>query len=235
MTIMISGIDTSNSANDRLTNRTKRTRERRFLHQQQHPILLMLLSAVIIFVSSLPSAHAYANWLKCYVDLDDTEVIMNKKILTEENAEHTVELQVQRLLSHERDNDHRNSDRAWETTNLSYPAETKSTFKVKVKPPPELEGRNMQFVVEVEATYNTGKTGSGASFSFPKMCDGQRSYGRNYNEAVTLEIDTTGNNAPDSIELVGAWAVGFGQVSLTPRLVMMLDDPEEGLEEEEEL
>lgn len=235
MTLMTAGYEASNYDKTQLTDRAKRKRERCFLHQQQNPFMLALLLTVITLASSLPPAHAYANWLKCYVDLDDTEVIMNKKILAEDNADHTVELQVQRLLSHERDHDHRNSDRAWDTTNLSYPAGTKSTFKVKVKPPPELEGRNMQFVVEVEA--NTGEVGkNGARFTFPEMCDGRRSYGRNYNEAVTLEIDTTGSDAPDSIELVGAWAVGFGQVSLTPRLVMMLGDPEEeGLEEEEEL
>ena len=59
------------------------------------------------------------------------------------------------------------------------------------------------------------------------MCDGRRSFARNYNEGVTLEIDGT----PDSIELWAAWATGYGQVSLTPRLVLMKGDAEE----EEEL
>lgn len=146
---------------------------------------------------------------------------MNKQIKTHEDADHVVDLQIQREGT---------SD--WLTSDIRYPADRKTTWKVKVKPPEELQGQNLQFVVETENMFNDGASqsseGKGSSFEFPKMCEGRRAFARNYNEGATLEIDGTA----DSIELWAAWATGFGQVSLTPRLVLMKGDPEE---EEEEL
>jgi len=190
--------------------------------------VLLKLLLLVVAAQIIPSVEGYANWLKCYVDLDDTEIVMNKKMLTHEDAEHVVDLQVKRVSNND-DSQKESNNQNWQTANVVYPAQTKSTWKVKVKPPPELEGQNMQFVVEAEAIYNSGSSSTDKSaimFTFPKMCEGRRSFGRNYNEAVTIEIDGT----PDSVELWGAWAIGYGQVSLTPRFVMML-----GKEEDEEL
>ena len=131
---------------------------------------------------------------------------MNQKIKTHEDADHIVDLKIQREGS---------SD--WLTSDVNYPANAKTTWTVKVQPPEELEGRNMQYVIEAESIYNDGSKGGGARFEFPKMCEGRRSFGRNYNEGVTLEIDGTA----DSVELWAAWATGFGQASLTPRLTLM--------------
>ena len=142
---------------------------------------------------------------------------MNQQIKTHEEAEHVVDLKIQRQGG--------NND--WLTSDVRYPARAATTWKVKVQPPEELQGRNLQFVIEAESIYNDGSKGEGAQFSFPKMCEGRRSFARNYNEGVTLEID----GSADSVELWAAWATGFGQVSLTPRLVLMKGDAEE----EEEL
>lgn len=146
---------------------------------------------------------------------------MNKKIKTHEDADHIVDLKIQREGTSE-----------WlSSDSITYPSDKTSVWKVKVKPPEALQGSNIQFVIEAESTFNDGSskgsTFSGANFEFPKMCEGRRSFARNYNEGVTLEIDGTA----DSVELWAAWAIGFGQVSLTPRLVLMKGD----VEEEEEL
>lgn len=177
---------------------------------RQLTLLLVLLCA------AAPTANAYANWLKCYVDLDDTEVIMNQQIKNYEDADHVVDLQMQRD----------SGSKDWITSDVSYPADTTSKWKVKILPPPELQGRNIQFVIETESTFNDGSKGEGAKFVYPKMCEGRRSFARNYKEAVELEID----GKADSIELWAAWATGFGQVSLTPRLVLL-----KGKAEDEEL
>jgi hypothetical protein len=178
------------------------------------PFYLLLLSCFII---KMPMVHGYANWLKCYVDLDDTEVVMNKKIKSHENADHIVELQIQRV----------DKPGDWETSMVHFPANKVSSYEIKVKPPLPLTGTNMQFVVEYEAIFNKGgksdNNDAAATFTFPKMCKGKRSFARNYNEAVQLEI----NGTPDSVEIWGAWAIGFGQVSLTPRLILMKGDEEE--------
>ncbi|CAB9514463.1 expressed unknown protein [Seminavis robusta] len=174
--------------------------------------LLQLLLLLCLGLTVQP-VHGYANWLKCYVDLDDTEVVMNKKIKTHDDADHIVELQVQK----------EGDDESWTTSTVSYPANKATTYKIKVKPPQALQGSNMQFVVEYEATFNNGEsTTTAAQFTFPKMCDGKRSFARNCNEPVTFEI----NGTADSVEIWGAWAIGFGQVSLTPRLVFLKGDPE---------
>lgn len=163
------------------------------------------------------------------MDLDDTEVVMNQKILSHENANHIVDLQVQRV-DNNNNNDSDREESLWQTSHITYPTDKTSTWKIKVKPPPELRGANMQFVVEVESIFNdgSGSTQDGATLVYPKMCDGRRSFARNYNEVATLEI--AGN--ADSVEVWGAWAIGFGQVSLTPRLVLLKGEAEE---EEEEL
>ena len=138
---------------------------------------------------------------------------MNKKIVTHEDADHIVDLKMER-------EDHPGE---WLTSEIKYPASQKSVWRVKVQPPPELQGNNIQFVIEAESTFNDGSKGVGAKFEFPKMCEGRRSFARNYNEGVILEIDGTA----DSVELWAAWAKGYGQVSLTPRLVLLKGEAEE--------
>jgi hypothetical protein len=139
-----------------------------------------------------------------------------------EQAAHIVEMQVQRQDG--------GGEGEWHSgDSVKYPAGKSSTWKVKVKPPPALQGNNMQYVVEAQPIFNDGSTSGAkeaAKFTYPKMCDGKRSFGRNYDEAVTVEF----NGQADSVEIWAAWAIGFGQVSLTPKLTLLQGD-----EEEEEL
>jgi hypothetical protein len=190
--------------------------ERYYLCKMTRQLIRVFPFLLLLLCIKLPRVLGYANWLKCYVDLEDTEVVMNKKIKSHENADHIVELQIQRV-------DRPDGD--WETSGVYYPANKVSSYEIKVKPPLPLKGANMQFVVEYEAIFNKGgKTDdAAATFTLPKMCDGRRSFSRNYNEVVKLEI----SGMPDSVEVWGAWAIGFGQVSLTPRLVLMKGEEEE--------
>lgn len=140
---------------------------------------------------------------------------MNQQIASAEEAKHTVELQISRDGSGSfLDN----------TSGVKYPADSKSSWKVKVKPPPALKGSNMQYVIEAVSIFNDGSNPSEEDFMFtyPKMCDGRRSFGRNYDEAVSLEL----NGKADSIELWAGWATGFGVVSITPRLLLFKGKPE---------
>ena len=160
---------------------------------------------------------------------------MNQKILAHHNADHVVELQVQRVDHH--DSDLKPNPNDWQSASsdekVLYPSDKTTIWKVKVKPPAALQTTNMQYVIETESMFRDGSGTSedGAEFTYPKMCKGRRSFARNYNEAVTLEI----NGSADSVELWAAWAIGFGQVSLTPRLVLRKGNQEDEAQEEEEL
>ena len=176
---------------------------------------LLGLFAVTLLLFPNPT-NAYANWLKCYVDLDDTEIIMNQQVANPEDAPHTVGLQIAST---------ENAEHFQES--IRYPADTPSTWKVKINPPPALQGGTMQYVVEVLPIFNdvttTDEEVEDAMFTYPKMCDGRRSFGRNYDEAVTLTL----NGKADSVEVWAGWATGFGLVSLTPKMILFRETTEE--------
>jgi len=144
-----------------------------------------LVSLLLLVLVLMPTGTmGYANWLKCYVDLDDTEVVMNQKIKTHEKAPHIVELQVQRVDN--LDNGNKVDPQGdWLLDDIKFPTSKATIWKVKVKPPEALQGSNMQYVIEGQGIYNDGSNGpeDGFVFTYPKMCDGRRSFGRNYNEA----------------------------------------------------
>jgi hypothetical protein len=178
--------------------------------QKSHSFSLIFLVSVLWTITFLISpANGYASWLACYVDLmDNDEVIMNQQIALVDEARHTVELQISPA----------EGDELFQSS-IRYPANAPSKWKIRLHPPPELQTSNMQFVVEARAVSvdgNTSEGEGGAQFTYPKMSDGRRSFGRNYNEAVTLEL----NGKADSVELWAGWATGFGVVSMTPKMVL---------------
>jgi len=134
---------------------------------------------------------AFAAWLKCFVDLDETEIIMNYPILTPDKAPHLVEVQVKYP-----------QDEEW-STNLSYTAYQPAIVHARLKVPKELEREDVQYVME---------TTNGGTFN-PGLCDGVRGHGSRHNEEVGLEL----SGKEDQVELWAGWATGHGQVSLTPR------------------
>jgi hypothetical protein len=158
----------------------------------------------VIFLALAPPVDAYASWLKCYVDLDDTEVVMNYKVRTHEDATHKVGIEVRKEGTEE-----------W-TTNFFYPKNEVTTVQARLKVPSPLEKQTVQYVME---------TTPGAQFVDPPMCEGRRSFARNHDDHVTLEIQGTS----DSLELWAGWASGFDVVSLTNRLVLRQEGAAEEL------
>jgi hypothetical protein len=160
-----------------------------------HQILLQLL----ILLSTSGHANSYASWLKCYVDLTDTEseVIMNNRIIPSDQARyHGVKIEVKLA-----EDDH------W-LDSLEYHGDRTSTVTARLKVPPELsESSVVQYAME---------TSSGASFVRPKMCDGRRSHGMHYTDSVVLEI----SGSTETVELVAGYATGHEAVTLTETLVL---------------
>jgi hypothetical protein len=170
----------------------------------KHGSLRLVRVAVALFLPWLRSVEGFAAWLKCYVDLqDDSEVIMNNRIVRSENAEHIVTIQVRP----EGDL----SMNAW-TDQLVYPAADgggATTIHAKLAVPTELRRRDVQYVMEVVS--------GNAKFLSPVMCGGKRAHGGHYNDPVVLQIEGTSEH----VELVAGFATGHEAVTLTNTLRLM--------------
>ena len=116
---------------------------------------------ILLLAFLVPTANAYASWLKCFVDLDSSEIVMNQPIQTLEDAEHSVEIEVREEGSRE-----------W-TQSFVYPKVGGKTLEARLKLPEGLENVGFQYVMETTA---------GATFFDPEMCEGRRSFGRKISE-----------------------------------------------------
>jgi hypothetical protein len=145
----------------------------------------------------LSRVSSFASWLKCYVDLDETEVVMNNQILLPEEALYAgVEIEVKFPESE-----------TWTTTGLQYPAKQPSTIQARLKVPKELEKSDVQYVME---------TTVGGVFNPAAMCEGSRSHASSRKHVLVLDL----SGEEDSVELWAGWATGHSAVSLTPRTVL---------------
>jgi hypothetical protein len=143
----------------------------------------------------LNPVNGYASWLKCYVDLDAEEVIMNHRVNQVDDAPHLVTVKVRPEGTEE-----------W-LDNYTFPSNSPTTVEVRLAVPPALSDEDVQFVVE---------TTDGAKFTFPDMCEGRRSFSRAYDEPVTLVVEGT----TPTVSLKAGWAAGHEAVNLTPTLVL---------------
>jgi len=146
---------------------------------------------------------------QCFVDLDETEVMMNHKVLEEKDAPHPVTVEVRAEGSNE-----------W-VKNFTYPKDALTSVEVRLSVPPALEQQDVQFVVE---------TSDGAKFVEPVMCEGRRSFARAYDDAVTLVLE----GSTDTVSLKAGWAAGYEAVALTPSLVMRMEQSEPDMPAEPE-
>ena len=203
--------------------------------------LLVIFVIVSFEQTKSSSVHAYANWLKCYIELDDEEeVIMHKHIIPFEQSHEKVYIEVQPYVSNSR-------SRMWmASTQQNYydlfpssketesvtATTTSSLLKLRLKVPPSMKQKGVQFVVEVKA--------NGVSFVGPGiMCDGDRAYSKQYDQHVLLQINSTmvsaaaaaneneeveGSSEIDflvgDVEIVAGWASGYKAVSLTPKMIL---------------
>ncbi|GKY98495.1 hypothetical protein MPSEU_000806600 [Mayamaea pseudoterrestris] len=161
---------------------------------------LPLLLLCILQLSWLPLSSGYASWLKCFIDLDEEEVIMNYNVVPFEEADHKVYLQIKL------DNDDDITD--WTTESLTYPAENDETkIRIKLRVSDELARHDIQYVVEAS---------QGASFTTRRMCEGSRSHASNHDVETLLTID----GSQPSVQVWAGWANGHSAVHLTERLVL---------------
>jgi hypothetical protein len=213
----------------------------------------LIIWQLVIFVivsyeeTKSSSVHAYANWLKCYIELDDEEeVIMHKHIIPFEQSHEKLNIEVQPYVSdsrssmwmastHQDYHDLFPSSKQTETTTTTTTTTTititTSLLKLRLKVPPSMKQKDIQFVVEVK--------GNGVSFVGPGiMCDGDRAYSKQYDQHVLLQINSTmvsaaaavekekveGSSEIDflvgDVEIVAGWASGYKAVSLTPKMIL---------------
>jgi hypothetical protein len=182
--------------------------------QLQLPRMLFLLLSLLLLLLLLLPHHvsSFAAWLKCYVDLDDTEVVMNHQILLPEQALHSVEIEVKLLASDSGSgsgsgSDESESESDWSTAGLTYPASRPSTVQARLRIPPELERRDIQYVME---------TTEGGVFHPAAMCEGSRSHASSRKHVLVLEV----SGEEESVELWAGWATGHEAVTMTPRIVL---------------
>jgi hypothetical protein len=149
-------------------------------------------------------SHSYASWMPCYVDLDPFEVVMNYAILRPDQSPYQVQVEVMEVKSSTTPQTSAQSEASW-TTDFTFDPSTVTTLQARLRiPEPLMHYPEVQYVIE---------TTTGASFTRPTMCRGQRAHGRNFFDAVTLVVD--GPQAPAQITLTAAWATGHSPVSLT--------------------
>ena len=178
----------------------------------------LLVSFLLLLLLLVPTVtHAYANWLDCYVELDDEdEVIMHKpikKVEDQSTEEQKVMIEVQPFVAL--------PGTLWDSATLlnldglfPSPNPTTNLLKVRLKLPPSLQPqprKSVQFVAQV--------SGEGVSFvGQGVMCDGRRVSSKKHDQHVLLQIASNTNNS--NIELVAAWARGYEAVKLTQKLIV---------------
>jgi len=167
-------------------------------------IKLLFFLSIFLLVPILQT-HAYADWLKCDVELDDEdEIIMHKSIVfTKDQSEEQrrVKIEIQPYVGKS----------PWLTSASLDDLMAKSNLlKVRLQVPPSLtEQRSFQFVVEA--------TGDNASFVGPGvMCDGRRAFSKQHQNHVLLQI----SEPTQRIELFAGWAAGYEAVKLTSKMIL---------------
>ena len=176
------------------------------LHRGVVSLKLLALLLVVVVLLPVPS-NAYASWLKCFVGLEEDEIVMHHKIVAFEEADHKVKIEVSTNTE---------ENAVWLKPNyFSYP-ETGGTVYARLVVPLALEYGPVQYVME---------TTEGGLFSSGVMCNGTRAYARGYEDAVTLEI----SGKEESVQIWAGWATSHEAVRLTEKVTLKRkgsDDPE---------
>jgi len=194
-------------------------------------VLSLVVSSMLLLFRA-QSVYGYANWLKCYVELDDPEeAIMNRGILPadEQPQDERVYLEVQPYASRRRDPWWASSTRTNHGDLFPSNATNPILVKLRLRVPPKLKNKDVQFVVEA--------TGEGVSFvGQGVMCDGKRAFSRQHDTPVLMQIHTAVEDGGEAdadadsdgsttahagnIELVAGWAAGYEAVKLTPTMIL---------------
>ncbi|CAJ1954624.1 unnamed protein product [Cylindrotheca closterium] len=159
----------------------------------------------LFLVSTITSpVHGFASWLRCYVELETDEVVMNHHIQPSTVAEHDIPIQVQN-----------SNDGTWSSTvpstiiqptaTAKTTTTTTTTLQIRLELPQELIRQDVQWVIEVTPEGAAEFVGNG------RMCEGTRAHSRN-EEPVTLTI----KDGSTPLKLVAGYAAGHEAVVLTP-------------------
>eukprot|EP00934_Nitzschia_sp_Nitz4_P008703 Nitzschia sp. Nitz4//scaffold34_size148208//5081//5698//NITZ4_002955-RA/size148208-processed-gene-0.0-mRNA-1//1//CDS//3329548720//8693//frame0 len=188
------------------------------------------------------SVDSFASWLKCYVDLDPTEVVMFHKMIDADHAKHDMRIEVQPMNG--------TISAAWaeaamegtwlstSDSVLSLPAmgsadDEDMTLLVRLHLPSSLDALqadDLQYVVEVQTPNQDEDESEDPSSEFVKrhtMCDGSRAFSSGGNDPVVLKIDPR-----QPVELRAGWALGVEAVALTPPLTLRAEKVGGGSAEE---
>ena len=204
---------------------------------------------LIVTLFSNPSL-GFASWLKCYVDLDPSEVIMYQKVVAASDAAHVVVIEVQAFGHDENvwlssssttaatsatgtnnDNDNDNNPHM-NTLTLPTPFPgTPLTLRVRLRIPPSLVGGDsqsqhpsppdIQYVVEATTSVSDAAAEVVEFIDRGVMCDGKRAFSRRHDEPVILQIDLNAHPELEYVTLVAGWATELEAVTLTPILTLI--------------
>jgi len=190
-----------------------------FSSQESFLTKLSLWLTALLWLSSLPSSNGYASWLKCFVELDPSEVIMWNHVIPASNAQHPVHIEVQPYGFGE---DWLSADPDGIVPLPAPHPGTPLTLRVRLHLPPELErgGDNVQFVMEAKTSTADAAAEAVEFIDKGVMCDGARAFSLRHKDPVILQIDLIAHPDLEYVTLTAAWAPGMEAVTLTPTLTL---------------
>mmetsp|Transcript_37225 Transcript_37225/g.90418 ORF Transcript_37225/g.90418 Transcript_37225/m.90418 type:complete len:182 (+) Transcript_37225:167-712(+) len=156
-------------------------------------LLQTIWTSILLLSTAVTPVHGFASWLRCYVELETDEVVMNHHIQPSSEAELKIPIQI------------KNEETSWSSSAPSITNENDSILQIRLDFPEELIKQDVQWVIEVTPE------GAAEFVDIGRMCEGTRAFSKN-DEPVTLII----NDASTPIKLVAGYAAGHEAVILTP-------------------
>lgn len=165
----------------------------------------------------------FAAWLKCYVDITDTEeIVMNYLILPKDQAKHgEVRIEVKGV-----DDDH------WVTEDYTFDPTQTTKVMARLKVPSTLAEMDVQYVMDIISNDTTNEN---VQFTRPaNICKGKRAHATHYTDSAVLEIPATMDSGgslqiPPSVQLIAVYATGHEAVTQTEILTIRPNVVEEEL------
>jgi hypothetical protein len=188
--------------------------------------MILSLLFVVLLIDQCQYVSGFAAWLKCYVDITDTEeIVMNYHILPSSEAVHEgVQIEVKGV-----DDDH------WVTDNFMYDPTRTLKIMARLQVPPSLSEMDVQYVMEIipldDEEPKSATENENVKFVRPAdVCKGRRGHATHHTESVVLEIQaTTAVTIPTAVRLVAGYATGHEAVTLTEPIILQPIDTEEEL------
>ena len=179
--------------------------------------IISLLSLLLV----PPFVDGYASWLRCYVELDESEVVMHQYIIP---ADETTDVSIEIQECGTSDNDQWISSEYTPSTTTTL--NTPFNIKVRLQFPYHLLRQDVQYVIEIvteedddeqegEGEEDNNKAVVAEFIDRGVMCEGQRAFSRSSDHVVLKIYDIS-----QPIELVAGYAPGMEAVRLTPKFTI---------------